>query len=160
MFITQEELKSVIYAYQIEQITEEDGTVDDGIVFMAITAATDEAKSYLRPNLKKQWLDGRPNYDVAAAFAKTGDDRNSLLMEMVKSIAIWYVVRLCNVDMIYDNIKERYDRAIDWLKMVNKGEITLDLPLLAPDDTDSNTQQPFRFGSRPKFNYENPTNEP
>ncbi len=150
MFITKAELKSVIYGYQIDQITEQ----DDDIITMAITAATDEAASYLRPNLKKEWTDGRPNYDVAAALATTGTERNALLMEMVKSIAIWYVVRLCNVDMVYDNLKDRYDRAVEWLKMVNKGDITLDLPLLPADDTETNTRQPFRFGSRTKFTHE------
>lgn len=149
MFITKEELKSVIYAYQIDQITES----DDDIVTMSITAAVDEAASYLRQNAKREWMDGRTNYDVTATFAKTGTDRNALLMEMVKSIAVWYVCRLCNVDMVYDNLKDRYDRAIDWLKKVNKGEITLDLPVLTidplPDD-----EQPFRFGSRTKFNHE------
>lgn len=150
MFITKAELKSVIYAYQIDQITEQ----DDDIITMAITAATDEAKSYLRPNNKKQWIDGRPLYDVDVVFAAVDAARNSLLMEMVKSIAIWYVCRLCNVDMIYDNLKDRYDRTIEWLKQVNQGDITLDLPILAPDDSDSNTRLPFRFGSRVKFNHE------
>lgn len=158
MFLTKDELKSAIYAYQLSEITE----MDDGIVEMAITAATDEAKSYLRPNRKSEWMDGRAKYDVDAVFNAAGTARNSLLMEMVKSIAVWYVVRLCNVDMIYENLKDRYDRAIDWLKKVNKGEITLDLALLPDDDTDTNTQQPFRFGSRPKFNHDiNPyINEP
>lgn len=109
MFLTKDELKSVIYTYQIEQITEN----DDDIIAMAITAATDEAASYLRPNAKKEWMDGRPNYDVDAVFAKTGTDRNALLLEMIKSLAAWYVCRLCNVDMIYENLKERYDRAIE-----------------------------------------------
>lgn len=150
MFLTKPELKSVIYAYQIDQITEQ----DDDIIDMAITAATDEAKSYLRPNNKKQWIDGRPLYDVDTIFTATGTARNSLLMEMVKSIAVWYVCRLCNVDMIYDNLKDRYDRSIEWLKRVNKGEVTLDAPVLPPDDTTANTRQPFRFGSRLKFNHE------
>lgn len=150
MFITKEELKSAIYNYQIEQITE----MDDDIIFMAITAATDEAKSYLRPNKKKEWMDGRAMYDVEKVFNANGNERNSLLMEMVKSIAVWYIVRLCNVDMLYESLKDRYDRAIDWLKKVNKGEITLDLPILADNDAATNTQQPFRFGSRAKFNHE------
>ena len=150
MFLTKEELKSAIYNYQIEQITE----LDDDIIFMAITAATDEAKSYLRPNKKKEWMDGRANYDVDAVFNATGSDRNSLLMEMVKSMSVWYILRLCNVDMLYENLKDRYDRAIDWLKKVNKGDITLDLPMLPDNDTNTNTLQPFRFGSRLKFNHE------
>lgn len=73
---------------------------------------------------------------------------------MVKSIAVWYVCRLCNVDMIYDNLKDRYDRAITWLQQVSTGEVTLNIATLAPDSSENNTRQPFRFGSRTKFNHE------
>lgn len=153
MFLEIEELKSVIYAYQIEQITE----ADDDIVYMAISAAEDEVKSYLRPNNKREWLDGRLRYDVDKVFAATGMDRNALLLEYTKNIAVWYICRLCNVDMIYEQLKDRYDRAIDWLKKVNKGDITLNLPTIQeptpPDDGDDSTK-PFRMGSRRKFNHE------
>lgn len=149
MFLEKDELKSVIYQYQIDQITED----DDDIAFMCITAAEDEVKSYLRPGNKKDWQDGRPLYDVDAIFSKTGTDRNSLLLEMTKNVAIWYVVRLCNVDMQFENIKDRYDRAIAWLKDVNKGNVILDLPLLDEDVIDPD-KKPWRFGSRPKFHYE------
>lgn len=153
MFLDKEELKSVIYAYQIDQITES----DDDIIFMAISAAEDEVKSYLRPNNKREWLDGRLRYDVDQVFSKIGTDRNALLLEYTKNIAVWYVCRLCNVDMIYEQLKDRYDRAIDWLKKVNKGDITLDLPTIQdpipPDDNDD-ASKPFRSGSRRKFCHE------
>lgn len=151
MFIAIEELKSAIYHYQIEEITE----ADDDIVYMAISAATDESKSYLRPNNKSKWKDGRPLYDVATIFNATGTERHALLLEITKNIAVWYVIRLCNVDVMFDNVKDRYDRAISWLEKVNTGDITLDLPTLAEDSTDPAAQkQPFRFGSRTKFNHE------
>lgn len=151
-FLEKAELKSVMYQYQLEEVTE----ADDDIVFMSIEAATDEVKSYLRQNGRKDWQDGRPKYDVDAVFSKEGTERNALLLEITKNIAIWYLIRLCNVDMMFENIKDRYDRAVEWLKKVNKGDITLDLPLLAVDDTaiDANASQPFRFGSRTKFNHE------
>lgn len=148
MFLEIEELKSAIYQYQLQEITE----ADDDIVWMAISSATDEAKSYLRPNNKREWSDGRLMYDVDAIFNATGTDRNALLLEMTKNIAVWYIIRLCNVDMIFENVKDRYDRAIDWLKKVNKGDITLDLPTLTPEQ--QTTRQPFRFASRKKFNHE------
>lgn len=151
MFIENDELKTVVYAYQIEQITE----ADDDIILMAINAAIDEAKSYIKGNNKKDWKDGRPLYDANAVFSATGTNRNALLMEMVKNIAVWYVIRLCNVDMMFDHVKDRYDRAISWLKQLNKGEITLDLPLLPVTEIDETSNvQPFRFGSRTKFNHE------
>lgn len=149
MFLQTIEMKSVIYKYQMDQITE----ADDDIVMIAITAAEDQVKSYLRPGNKKNWQDGRPLYDVDVIFAKTGTDRNALLLEITKNIAEWYLIRLCNVDMLFENIKDRYDRDIDWLKQVQSGETVLDLPVIDPT-TISNDRQPFRFGSRPKFNYE------
>ncbi len=151
MFIEIEELKTVVYAYQVEQITE----ADDDIIVMALTAAIDEAKSYIKGNNKREWKDGRPLYDANAVFNATGTSRNGLLMEMVKNIAIWYVIRLCNVDMMFEHVKDRYDRAISWLKQLNRGEITLDLPLLPVTTIDeTNAVQPFRYGSRAKFNHE------
>lgn len=148
MFIESEELKTVLYSYQLDQITEG----DDTIVLMAINAAVDQAKSYLRPNDKKEWLDGRRRYDVDAVFSKTGTDRNALLLEMTKNIAVWFIVRLANVDMLHEQVKDRYDRSISWLKMVNKGEITLDLPVLTIPEGEQ--PEPFRYGSRKKFNHE------
>jgi Protein of unknown function (DUF1320) len=150
MFITKEELRSAIYSYQLDQITEE----DNSIVLMAINSAVEEARSYLRPTEKKEWNDGRTKYDVQAVFSATGNDRNPLLVEMVKSIAVWYVIRLCNADIIYETVKDRYDRAIDWLKKVNKGDISLELPIVQETTDNTNKGLPFRSGSREKFNHE------
>ena len=161
MFLEPAELKSVIYEYQLNEIveiTEDDGTNED-IVQMAIDAAVEEMKSYLTPNAQSHWLDGRRRYDIAAIFAATGTGRNALILELCKSIAVYYVCRLSNVDIIEEKVKERYDRAIEWLeKVAGVGKyagapaINPDLPILPlPDTTDD---VPFRHGSREKFNHE------
>jgi len=137
MYLTIEELKTAIYTYQIVEITEADGD----IVNVAIDAAVSEMKAYLRIR-----------YDVERIFGATGSDRNALVMELCKNIAVWYIVRLCNVDMLYKNVQDRYDRAIDWLRRTAKGEIAPDLPVLVNDDT-GQTQTRFRFSSHPKFNH-------
>ena len=131
------ELKSAIYAYQIDEITNS----DDDIAQMAIDAAITEMKAYLRIN-----------YDVDKIFGATGSDRNPLVLELCKNIAIWYIIRLCNVDMLYDHVKERYDRAIDWLKQTAAGKIAPDLPLRPANDGE-NHQTRFRIGSHRKFNH-------
>ncbi len=154
MFLTPDELSSAIYEYQLQEITES----DSDIVQLAIDAAVEEMKSYLNPSAQVRWRDGRPRYDVAVIFSAVGADRNTLVMELCKSIAVWYICRLSNVDIIHDKIKERYDRAIDWLEKVsgigkyaNAPAISPDLPVL--DETQS-PKAPFRFGSREKFSHD------
>ena len=147
MFISVDELCTSIYEYQLLQIVEE----NNDIALTAIATAEQEVKSYLMPNNLKVWQDGRPRYDVDTIFDNQGSERNPLLMQHVKTVAVWYVIQLSNPDIIYEHIKERYDRAIDFLKRIAKGEVTLNLPLL---DETLEPKELFRFGSRTKFNHE------
>ncbi|MBP7319102.1 MAG: DUF1320 family protein [Flavobacterium sp.] len=151
MFATKEDLKNNIYNYQVEQIT--DG--DDSIVLQALDAAIQEVKSYLYGNYKKENLDGRLRYDVDAIFRQTGYDRNAIILNHTLTIAKWYVIDLCNVDILYEKAKERYDRATDWLKKLAKGEVTLkDLPVLQDSENPTTENLPFIYGSRTKFNHD------
>ena len=118
-YITIEELKTALYAYQTQEICDN----DNDVLLMNIEAAQGEVRSYLA---------GR--YDIDAIFSAKGKARNQLLMELTKNIAVWYIVRLSNIDMIYKQAKERYDSAIEWLDKVADGKLNPDLPLLpAPD---------------------------
>lgn len=155
MFLQISDLKNNIYNYQVDQITEG----DDGIVLQAMTAAEQELKSYLQGNNKKEYLDGRLRYDVDAILSATGDDRNAMLLNCAINIAKWNIIDLCNVDILYEQAKERYDRSISWLKDLASGDVNLsDLPTLDDaDNDDSSTDdetQAFRYGSRKKFNHE------
>jgi phage gp36-like protein len=156
MFLTSPELKSVLYEYQLNEITEESPDIAE----MAINAAVEEMKSYLSPTGQARWRDGRPRYDVAAIFAALGSERNALILELSKSIALYYVCRLANVDIMQERVQERYDRAIDWLEKVagvgkyaNAPSIAPNLPLLPAGDEET-ALQAFRFGSREKFNHD------
>ena len=157
MFITPDELISAMYEYQMTEITEG----NDDIVQMAIDSAVEEMKSYLTPSNQKRFKDGRPRYDVAAIFGASETDRNPLVLTLCKSIAVWYVCQLSNVDIIHEKVKERYDRAIDWLEKVSSTgkyadspAITADLPNLPAEELTSDTGKPYRSGSREKFNHE------
>ena len=156
MFILKEDLGTALYSYQIEEITEG----NDDIVLQAIAAAETEVKSYLTANNKREWRDGRLRYDVKKIFGQRGAERNALLVSHTATIAKWYIVDLCNADIIYQHAKERYDRAIEYLQKINKGEVSLgNIPTLQ-DTNQENPQKenihnkPFSFGSRNKFNHE------
>ena len=150
MFATKEDIKNNIYQYQVDQITQG----DDSIVLQALETAIDEVKSYLEPNEKREFLDGRFRYDVSAIFSATGNNRNALILNHVITIAKWYIIDLSNVDILYDKAKERYDRAIEWLMKLAKGDVNLSsLPQISVSETVDN-EKPFSMGSRPKFNHE------
>ena len=98
-------------------------------------------------------------YDVKKIFGQRGAERNALLVSHTATIAKWYIVELCNADYIYQHAKDRYDRAVAWLKQLAKGDINLeDLPLLEIGEQGANSptkiKEPFIFGSREKFNHE------
>lgn len=148
MFLKKEDLGSSMYGYQIEQITEGDDTRID----IALQAAEEEVRSYLTQNYKKQWQDGRLQYDAEAILTAVDEERNQLLVKMTVVIAKYWIIELCNADLIYEQAKERYDRAIKWLKDLASGDVNLStLPLINTEET---TQEPFGFGSRTKFNHE------
>lgn len=151
MFLEKEDLGSVIYDYQIDQITEG----NDDIVAQALAAAEEEAKSYLTTNTNKlETLDGRIIYDTDAVFRAAGLDRNALILQHCLTLAKFHIATLCNADFIYEQAKERYDRAIDWFTKLSKGTVVLtSLPRITLDDTNSE-RQPFSAGSRTKFNHD------
>ena len=139
-FLDKTDLASAIYGYQVDQITEG----NDEIVYQAIEAAIQEVKSFLSETL----------YDTVAIFSATGTDRNALLLAHTKTIAKWYIVELCNADIIQEQAKDRYDRAISWLTKLSKGTVALnELPTISITTTESETDT-FGFGSRIKFNHD------
>ncbi len=147
MFIEIPDLGSAIYGYQINIITEG----DDEIVLQAIEAAIDEVKSYLTAASKDNNVDGRLIYDVDAIFAAQDQERNPLILRHTITVAKWYVVELCNADIIYEQARQRYDRAIKYLDKIRTGELQLgSLPTISIPDEDA---CPVRMGANRKFNH-------
>lgn len=139
MFIEREELNTAIQDYTLGQIT-----ADDVVIRTAILAAIQEATSY---------LNGK--YDCVEIFNATGEKRNILLVEHCKSMAVWYIIRLSNANIIFDKAKIYYDNAVDWLKQVagvgQSGKtIAPDLPVKREN---GETRTQLRFGSNRKFRH-------
>ncbi|NRR90648.1 DUF1320 family protein [Winogradskyella undariae] len=150
MFLQKDDLGSTMYGYQMDQITEG----NDDIIDIAMAAAEEEVRSYLEPNNKIEWQDGRLRYDADAVLSAVGAARNALILKHAITVAKWWIVDLSSADIIYEQAKERYDRSTDWLKQLASGEVNLStLPTLSPEDLE-NDRPPFSFGSRKKFNHE------
>lgn len=130
-------MKTVIYEHVMDDISAE----DDATVLQCIEAAVGEMRSYLSSR-----------YDVAAIFAATGDNRDPLILEDTKVIAVWNLIRLSNSELIYDQWRERYDRVVKFMEQVAEGSITPDLPIAT--DEQGNPIIKSRFGSNRKFTHE------
>jgi phage gp36-like protein len=129
-FLEKSDLESHLYEESIDVITRE----DDDLVTAAIDAAIGEAKGYLGA------------YDTDSIFDEAGSDRNALLLVFCKDIAIWHLVVLCNAGADMALRQDRYERAIAWLKGVQKGDIAADLPK-AEDEDGEETGAIIRYGS-------------
>jgi len=134
-YITPDEITTHLGVEQIEAISDGDETM----LTAAIDAATQEAKGYLKA------------YDIAAELAKTGSQRNALLMIFIKDIAVWHFVNICNVNTSMELRQDRYERAIAWLKAVQKGEVLPDLPTIENNGGEANNL-PYKVTSNPKRN--------
>lgn len=138
MFLHIEELRTVIYDYQLSEIVEDDNT----IIEMAIAAAIEEVKSYLCTR-----------YDTDKTFSAEGSNRNPLILEVTKDVALWQIIRLSNPDILFERVKDRYDRAIEWLDKVARGLISPTLPAIQ-DEQSGGDASPIKWGSMEKQTYD------
>jgi len=137
MFLPIDELKTVVYDYQLSEIVEDDNT----IIEMAVQAAIEEVKSYLCSR-----------YDTDKTFSAEGSERNPLILEITKDVALWQIIRLSNPDIIHDRVKDRYDRAIEWLDKVARGLISPTLPAIQGEQ--GGDISPIKWGSMEKQRYD------
>lgn len=128
MFLEPKELNSKIYTYQLSQITEG----EEALITVAIESAIEESSSYL--SLR---------YDVEKIFTSQGTDRNAHLLNVVKTLALWNIIQLANVDMIYNKVQDEYDRAINWLNRIATGRLSPNLP-----EKNKDQQQGFYLESK------------
>jgi phage gp36-like protein len=117
MWISKQELKTHMDIDDIDVIT----GGDDTIITAAIDGAVSEAKSYLG------------SYDSDTIFNTSGSSRHALLLTFVKDIAVWHLIVLSNYKADLEFREKRYNRAVAWLKAVQKGDATPDLPATTND---------------------------
>ncbi|MCK0199225.1 phage protein Gp36 family protein [Ornithobacterium rhinotracheale] len=80
----------------------------------------------------RNYLAGR--YDVDKIFAATGLERNSHLVMIIIDCTLYHLYTSVIPDRMPDIRSQRYQDALDWLKMVANGDAIADLPKI----TDSN----------------------
>ena len=115
-FIELKDYDASIHREILDAVTREDETV--------VEICEDRAIAEMRCYLSKR-------YDCNRIFAATGKKRNQLVLMMAIDIAIYHVISIHNPQSIKGIRKERYERAVEWLKAVAAEEISIDgVPLL------------------------------
>lgn len=65
-------------------------------------------------------------YDCEALFTARGEQRNQLVLMFALDMAIYHIFCQHNPYKISKTREERYKRAVEWLKGVMKGDVTID----------------------------------
>lgn len=89
-------------------------------------------------------------YDMATELEKTGNQRNHLLLGIIKDIAIYYLYE--TQETVPDHRAKRYDDAIDFLNDFKTGKSVLVGVPMATITTTTNNNGTMTFGSEPKRN--------
>jgi phage gp36-like protein len=118
-FITKADYSASIHAEILDSVTRS----DDASVEICEDRAIAEMKGYLA---------GR--YDIDKAFGATGEGRHALLLMMAIDIAVYHIFCIHNPRNMSKVREERYKRAVEWLKGVQRGDIVANgLPIASEE---------------------------
>lgn len=133
-FINTTDYDASIHREILDALTREDNT----LVEICEERAVAEMRCYLC---------GR--YDCDALFSAEGDNRHQLVLMMALDIAIYHIFSIHNPMKLSQLRKDRYERAIEWLKAVAAGTISIEGAPLATEEKQI-ANQPFRIVSNHK----------
>lgn len=98
------------------------------------------------------YLEGR--YDMQAAFAAGGEERNYDLVGLVADLALYFMVLSLPQRMGYEVRKEQFESATAYLEKVQAGKAVMDLPgLQSPGGETGHDGTGIRYGSEKKNRY-------
>ena len=88
-------------------------------------------------------------YDCNAIFSAKAEKRNQLILMMVIDIAVYHIFCIHNPQKLSQVRKDRYDRAVEWMKAVSAEEVSIDSAPLLPEE-DRAKKAALMFKSNPK----------
>ncbi len=133
-FITQEDYDASIHREILDALTRS----DNAIVEICEDRAIAEMRGYLNAR-----------YDVDAIFSAEGEARNQLVLMLAIDIAVYHLFSIHNPQKMSQIRKDRYERAVEWLKQVAAYKITVDEAPFLPDGT-LQQNNPCLMKSNPK----------
>lgn len=142
-FITLQDYDASIHREILDSLLRQ-GTAeyDPEIIEICEDRAIAEMKSYMNKV-----------YNCDAIFSATGQERHPLILMFVLDITIYHIFCQHNPYKISKIREERYNRAIEWLKGIMKGDITIDgAPLLPEENQEDNRRWQIKSSDvRPVF---------
>jgi len=115
---------------------------DEAIIEIIEDRAISEMRSFLSNR-----------YDCDKLFDAAGEKRNRLVLMMALDMAIYHVFCIHNPQKLSQMRKDRYDRAMAWLKEVNRGRATIDGAPLLSDDVLAENSRFLSIGNRKRVNH-------
>lgn len=124
-FITPEDYDATIHKEILDALLRHDSDQSDEAI---VEICEDRAVAEMRGYLDKF-------YDTDAIFSATGGARNQLVLMMAVDIAVYHIFCQHNPYKMSQIRKDRYDRAVEWLKAVAAGKVTIaDAPRLPEEE--------------------------
>lgn len=139
MLVKPSELNTVVDQYKLDAMTDK----IPEIALTCLRAAEAKVLSYLATR-----------YDIAAIQALPSDAPSLAdIKEIIKDIALYYIMRNHNVDISYDHVVAMYREHTAYLSDIARAHISL--PSLPPlKGQDGETTATLAMGSRPKKDFE------
>lgn len=88
-------------------------------------------------------------YDCDRIFSAVGDARLQLVLMMVIDIAVYHIFSIHNPQKLSQLRKDRYERAVEWMKAVAAEDISIEGAPLLPEEQRA-AHAAFRIHSNPK----------
>jgi phage gp36-like protein len=148
MFLTIDDYKAVVDSRTLDVINQS----DPENLQRAERYAIEEIAGYLRA-VESAKTGIRP-YDVAAAFAKEGAERNQQLVMYTVDVALYHLIAWLPQRIGFEIRDIRYKRAIEWLQEVQEGKILIDIAHIEPDPDNDDAGHAIRWGSWGKNSYQ------
>jgi len=114
-FIQESDYDASIHREILDALLRHDSDVSDSTI---VEICEDRAIEEMRGYLDKF-------YDTDAIFNATGAARNQLVLMMAVDIAVYHIFCQHNPYKMSQVRKDRYDRAVEWLKAVAAGKVTI-----------------------------------
>ena len=83
-------------------------------------------------SLMRSYLSNR--YDCDKIFSATENDRNPLVLMMALDITVYNIFKIHNPQKMSQVTKDAFERAMTWLKEVNRGHVSIDGVPLLPEE--------------------------